>query len=745
MSLLSRDGNEDNTKCERPRERPERTKKKTTATPSNDAGRTTDQRQSELPRPTQERIRSLPSSLSPKTGGDDAAASPTAAASMRPTTTRSRSNMRQRPKLRLPHLLNMNLNSDDISVTDSICSGVIREFANAKALARTTMSKIESKISNIENKIVSNSVGSDGARTASTTKTTSAATAHSHVNSSNSPVDPSVGRGEVIDVIRDISLPVFDRTNTTDTNISSMRTNSSQGVTDDDDDDSHDDIMRDIVVDDEKDNDPLDVDGARLSRQTRKERVRERLVRYKRDHGRLQATCVTLEALLVKTSSKLREVDSKAAIRIEALESEVREAREKGETTRTSQEACIKELGKKLIRQAHVIKGLRNAAEQYKIQLEAMAEEMAMQDERDSRREEDVRRLEDMLENSRDGQDRMQAMLQENIEEMVELKSDVERDAKNIMELEYNLGQKEAMLNRVARDLAEKTERICELEQQLEDKTFEVDSAMKQLVESKESAEVMRQQFEAAAKEIEDMKCNFTGWGESKTTEGANEEATTVARSPHSWKRASHAKVDVTNKNNKPSSLADDDDIENNMKEAFASELQAKDATIRTLDEECKEKDMTINALRSDMVKMSSTYKQDSYLKRKEIAKLKQQNAEFALKLRALEKAFQCVNATGNMTTVETKDGTKFLSHSTHGGGVGSRGDCGGHSLHIKSLHSESHSSKEGKAAAVSARLGGTGQLRSLKVVQQANFFDDDAASDRGTSSGGKGEDPEEQ
>ncbi|KAL3816902.1 hypothetical protein ACHAXA_006978 [Cyclostephanos tholiformis] len=721
----------------------------TTMASRNNIGRTAVRPQ---PRPTQERMRSLPSSLSPKTGGDDAAASPTAAASMRPTTTRSRSNMRQRLKLRLPHFSNMNLNSDDISVTDSICSGVIREFANAKALARTTRSKIESKIAKIDNKIAANGGRSDGYGTASATTTTAAEeeAAHSHVNSPDPPVDKPGNRGEVIDVIRDSDLPDFNRTNTTDTNISSMHTNSSRGITDDDDG-SHDDIMRDIVVDDEN-SDHLDADGARLSREQRKERVRERLVRYKRDHGRLQATCVALEAALAKTSRKLREVDSNAAIRIEALESEVREAREQGETTRTSQEACIKELGKKLIRQAHVIKKQRDAVEQYKIQLEAMAEEMAMQDERDSRREEDVRRLEDMLENSRDGQDRMQAMLQENIEEMVELKSDVERDAKNIMELEYNLGQKEAMLNRVARDLAEKTERICELEQQLEDKTFEVDSAMKQLVESKESAEVMRQQFEAAAKEIEDMKCKFSGWGESKTTEGANEEATTVARSPHSFKRSSFSQVDVTNKIDKPPPLVEDDEVENNMKEAFASELQAKDATIRTLDEECKEKDETINALRSDMVKMSSTYKQDSYLKRKEIAKLKQQNAEYALKLRALEKAFQCVNATGNMTTVGTKDGTKFLSHSPHGG-VGGCGGGGAASLHDNSAIPESHSGKQGKAAAVSARRGGLKLWRDSKVVQQANFFDDDAvsdrasshgASDRGGSSGGKGEDPEE-
>ncbi|KAL3772981.1 hypothetical protein ACHAW5_005053 [Stephanodiscus triporus] len=74
------------------------------------------------------------------------------------------------------------------------------------------------------------------------------------------------------------------------------------------------------------------------------------------------------------------------------------------------------------------------------------------------------------------------------------------------------------------------------------------------------------------------------------------------------------------------------------MKEAFASELRAKDATIQILDHTCNEKDATINAPRSDMAKTSSTYTQDSYVKRKEIAKLKQQNAEHAPMLRVLEK-----------------------------------------------------------------------------------------------------------
>ncbi|KAL3772982.1 hypothetical protein ACHAW5_005054 [Stephanodiscus triporus] len=94
---------------------------------------------------------------------------------------------------------------------------------------------------------------------------------------------------------------------------------------------------------------------------------------------------------------------------------------------RNNQETCIKELGKKLIRQAHVIK--------------RQSEELDMRDKRDALRLEDVRRLEGLLENSRDRHEQM-----------------------------------EAMLDRVARDQAKKTERICELEQVLEDKAFKVES-----------------------------------------------------------------------------------------------------------------------------------------------------------------------------------------------------------------------------------------------------------------------------
>jgi len=184
------------------------------------------------------------------------------------------------------------------------------------------------------------------------------------------------------------------------------------------------------------------------------------------------------------------------------------------------------------------------------------------------------------------------------------------------------------------------------------------------------------------------------------------------------------------------------------------------------LDDTVKEHEETIKTLRSDMAKMSSTYKQDSYLKRKEIAKLKQrnaeyeqdsylkrkeiaklkqQNAEYALKLRALEKAFKCVNSTEGMSVV----GQRFHGHTTHGSPRSSHGGPG--SAHGRSMHSvDSLQSKEDKAAAVKARLGlapyefpsAAQPNQDSLIVQQANFFD--GLSDGGSDLGGKGENPEE-
>jgi chromosome segregation ATPase len=338
-------------------------------------------------------------------------------------------------------------------------------------------------------------------------------------------------------------MPDYDRTIMLD---NSIRTDSSKDSSDNDGREL-DAIMRDVVGNDAH----IDEDEARIHREQQKERMRKRLEMYKLDRGRLRAACAALELALANTSQKLREVDSRHTTRIKALESEVQ-----------SQEVCIIELGTKLMRQARVSKKEKDAAEQYKIQLdamsEAMAEEMAIQTEQNSRKEEDVRQREE----------EMLAMLRENIEGINELKSEAERDAKNIMELENSLGQKEAMLNKVTRDLGKKTKRICELEQGLKDKTFEVESVIKQLYESNDSVEATRQQLEAATKEIEDMKRKFSGWDTSKMESKTDEEA-------YAWRR--------------PSKGGDNYNIDKSpiLDEAFASELQAKDAATRKLEDAC--------------------------------------------------------------------------------------------------------------------------------------------------------------
>ncbi|KAL3788926.1 hypothetical protein ACHAW5_008660 [Stephanodiscus triporus] len=360
-------------------------------------------------------------------------------------------------------------------------------------------------------------------------------------NSSALPAERPAGVYE----FPNIAVPTFDRKNTNDTLDTSLRTDSSKGSGNDY---GHelDAIMRDVVGDDAH----IVGGEARFRRNQQKDRMRERLERYKLDRRRLRDTCTALESALASTSQRLREVDSKAATRIEALESELRD-----------QEVCIKELGTKLVRQARVCKKEKDAAEQYKMKLdsmnEAMAEEMAIQNERNSRQEEDARRREE----------EMLAMLRENIESIDELKSEAERDAIIKMELEHNLGQKVATLNKVTRDLRKKTKSLCNLEQRLKDKTFELESALKQLDDSKKSAEATRQQLEAAIKEIEDMKRKFTEWDVSKTDGKAYGDASSFGQSPSFW----IDKIDKT-------PILD---------EAFVSELQAKNATTKKLEDAC--------------------------------------------------------------------------------------------------------------------------------------------------------------
>ena len=117
----------------------------------------------------------------------------------------------------------------------------------------------------------------------------------------------------------------------------------------------------------------------------------------------------------------------------------------------TDQSEVIEQLGKKLVRQAHVIKRQKDAVNEYKLQMRAMHEEMEMQDERDSRRDEEYTELKQDYDRIKERTEQMQNLLSENIEEMTNLKQETERDAKSIMELEFNLQQKDATLKRIAK------------------------------------------------------------------------------------------------------------------------------------------------------------------------------------------------------------------------------------------------------------------------------------------------------
>lgn len=426
-----------------------------------------------------------------------------------------------------------------------------------------------------------------------------------------------------------------------------------------------------------------------LEREARRQRVKGKLEKYKSDRKLLQTNCATLETQLVETAEKLREVDSKAAYKIDSLEAELEKTREGMESlvvhsTKevTDQSQCIKTLGKKLIRQAHVIKGQKKAVAEYQIQLEALREEMAMQDERDSDRDGEYNNLKEDFERTLQQKVAMQDSLQESIEEMMDLRHEREMHTARIRELELTLQEKEIDLERAKKENAELNERVTKLETDYQDKVDECEVATSKLEATEQTVDVFKSQLRTSSAEIEDLRekadalstsqhrgSSFKGWGRGSSVNNIGDETT------------------------------------------FEEKLQAKEMQIEALDQAAKESEETINKLRSDMVKMSSTFKQEDYLKRKQIAKLKQANAEYALKLRALEKAFKGVHGETRMST----------------------------SLHAQSMHASTSSQKSEMAQAVNARLG-----CSLAPYEFPSITSEQNSEETYSDEGRKGEWPEE-
>ncbi len=323
-----------------------------------------------------------------------------------------------------------------------------------------------------------------------------------------------------------------------------------------------------------------------------------------------------LDKAFMKTLAELREVDSKAAYKIDSLEVELTKTREGMEnlvhqSTKevTDQSQCIKTLGKKLIRQAHVIKQQKKAVEEYQIQLEALREKMAMQDERDSIRDVEYNDLKEDFERTLQQKVAMQNSLQESIDEMMDLKLERDRASARVRELELTLQEKEIDLERAKRESVELSERVSTLETDLQDKSDECDVATSKMKANEHSVEVFKAELERANAELEELR----GKMDDALSSSQHTAPSVASREPsfRGWRRGAGA----------PQSNED----ETTMIEKF----QAKELQVQALDQAAKENEETIKTLRSDLVKMSSTFKQDDYLKRKQIAKLKQDNAQY--------------------------------------------------------------------------------------------------------------------
>mmetsp|Transcript_20423 Transcript_20423/g.43797 ORF Transcript_20423/g.43797 Transcript_20423/m.43797 type:complete len:702 (+) Transcript_20423:58-2163(+) len=498
-----------------------------------------------------------------------------------------------------------------------------------------------------------------------------------------------------------------------------------------------------------------------LRREQRKERVKEKLDRYKRDQRELRQSCAALEQQLAQTTEKLKEIDSKAVVKIGSLESELREtlggiehAEKQSTEYANDQGKVIRTLGKKLIRQSHIIKRQKATMEQYKVDLGELRGEMAAQGERESRRAEEYCQLKDEHDGTLEEKLQIQAMLHETMKETMDMKSEAERGAKSTMELKFKFDQKEAALARVTKDVAERKVKIRTLELELEEKGIELDDMVQKLKTTKKSVEQMKKILESANQEVEDLqtKCTALEMANEEGRGGEGEDVDAPPALPHdlspsvTWGGAATVDARATRS---PSLLGWNWARDSAMDvETFEAELQAKDATIQNLNDTATEHEETIQSLRSDMVKMSSTFKQDSYLKRKEIAKLKQMNAEYALKLRALEKAFKSVGGIG-----------VDIANSMHGLTSSARSPSSSNSglslsLHGKSMYSQGDrnpaSVGEVKTAAVESRQGpapyefpSADQLRKTesKLVVVSNLFD---GSDHESEEGRKGDSLEE-
>ena len=108
---------------------------------------------------------------------------------------------------------------------------------------------------------------------------------------------------------------------------------------------------------------PAETEASRQQRRSaKKTRTKQKLATYRENSTHLRTDCEALQSQLVLTAQRLQEVDSRAALKVDTLQSELREtsagmevlAAHKAQES-VEQAACVKSMGKKLIKQVHVV------------------------------------------------------------------------------------------------------------------------------------------------------------------------------------------------------------------------------------------------------------------------------------------------------------------------------------------------------------------------------------------------------
>ena len=347
----------------------------------------------------------------------------------------------------------------------------------------------------------------------------------------------------------------------------------------------------------------------------------------------------------------------------------------------------VRILGEKLVKQAKVIRTQREAARAHKALLEALREEMAMQDERDRERDEEVEELHSQIRISNLAKVKVHRELMENHELMTDLRADNVEAQRKMEELEEGFERVKEELE-VARRLGlEREERMGHVEARGDERKAERDELAARLKASERSAHVMKNELERSEAEMDELRDKMA----RKEREDVREDQAKEVEGAHMTATRPEASVSsgaTTGRRGFLGWAKRGQERGSNSNTSLEDQLQERDQQMQSLDRTIQANDDTIRTLRSDMVKMSSTYKQDDFLRRKQIAKLKKTNAEYALKLHSLQKAFRDIN-TGNAQGGEGGGGgpANITAATSAKAGTAAAGSVS-LSMHGESMHS---------------------------------------------------------